>query len=990
VWVDWNHNGLFTDAGEQVYGTSAYSNTSTATITVPAGALTGPTRMRIGQSFTPNSGPANSCVNNLNGEYEDYTVDVIALIPCSGTPVAGTAVAPATVCPGVSFNLQASGFTTGTGLTVQWEESPSGAGMWSSITNATTASYSVSTGITSATDYRMRITCANGGGNDVTNTVTIGIDPFYNCYCTPASNCTNEGIQNVTFDLLNNSSTYCTNANGYSNFASLGALATVSQAQIATISVTGRVNSNPASVGVWIDYDHSGTFDTTEYTLIGTSTGVSPLPTAYIYSGNISISPTAQTGITRMRVRQANQSGIANNSACTNTGVYGEYEDYLINITTSNNCFGTPTAGSVTAPSNVCANTGFTLSTTGTTTGVLGLAYEWQQLNTSTNTWVPASGTNTNATYTIASGITAATDYRLKVTCTNGGGFDISAPVSIGISPASQCYCIPGGTNSSYYINDFSTSGGVQNISKTGTGFATGGYGNYTTTDTVAVAASGIFNINAAFGSGTNTFGVKIWIDYDGDGIFNQTNEQVYVSGQYYNTFSTAITIPASTAPITTRMRVGISFTPNSGPASPCASISGEFEDYTINILPAPSCLPSTVLNASNLASSSARLSWNTIAGAAGYEYVVNQSSTAPSGSGTQTTDTFYNATGLPAATTHYLHVRTNCGATYSPWVSYSFFTTAINDSCVNALPVPWTGTISGDNLYATDDALPAVTCGSATTTTGTYHGLWYTVTPIASGSLTIGACTNTFDTYMRIYEGTCGSFTACAGFDDDACPTNAGSLLTFNAVANTTYYVLLGTYGSGSSPNNGTFTLTVTGLPLAIKLDKISATNVGSRNRVDWITAEENKGDRFEVESSADGKAFRTIGNVAATGQPSSYTLWDETPVNGVNYYRVKMTDASGNSSYSQTVTATVKANGSFRIQAYPNPVKDMLTVTAQGTDAKTATVHITDISGKVIRTITMTDGLAEIDMKGLAQGFYLVKYTDGSNSQTLKVTKQ
>jgi len=990
VWVDWNQNGLFTDAGEQMFATTGYGTSFSGTITVPVGALTGNTRMRVGSNYNSGTGPTTPCLNFANGEYEDYTVNVIALIPCSGTPTPGTASAPAQVCPNAPLTLQAVGYTTGTGLSLQWEESQSGVGSWSPISGATTATYTITTGIANPMDYRLKITCSNGGGNDVSNTVTVGINPFFNCYCTPASGCVNEGIENVTFDALNNNSTFCTNTSGYSDFSGLGALATVVQAQTVAISVTGRINSNPASVGVWIDYDHSGTFDTTEYTLIGTSTGISPLPTPYIYSGNIVIDPTAQTGITRMRVRQANQGGIAKTSACTNTGVFGEYEDYLININASNNCSGTPTAGTVVAPGSVCPGIQFSLSATGTTNGVLGLTYEWQYYNTATTTWDPAPGTNNNATYTATSGITTTTDYRLKITCTNGGGFDISSPVSIFISPVVSCYCIPGGNNSSYYINNLSTTGGTKNITKTATNYSPSGYGDFTATDTLEVQAGTVFNLNAAFGSGASTFGVKIWIDYDGDGSFAQAGEQVYVSSQYYNTFATPITIPATTAAITTRMRIGISFTPNSGPSGPCAVIAGEFEDYTISILAAPSCLASTSFTPSAQGSSFATLSWNSVATAAGYEYIVDQVATSPTVAGVNTTDTFYNATGLTPASIYYLHVRTNCGSSYSPWANFSFFTTAVNDSCTNALPVPWTGQIPGDNLYATNDALPAVTCGSTTATTGTYHGLWYTITPVGSGSMTVGVCTNNFDTYMRIYEGTCGNFTACAGSDDDGCPSNTGSIITFNAVANTTYYVLVGTYGSGSSPNNGTFTLEVTGVPLAIDLKSIVASNVGDRNRIDFSTASETKGDYFEMERSVDGREFTKIAAIAAKGTASNYTYWDETPVNGINYYRLKMVDAAGNFNYSRTVSATAKISGVFAVQAYPNPVSEILTVVARGTKTEKATLLISDITGKIIRTVNMENGFVTIDMRGLAQGFYLVKYNDGTNTQTIKVNKQ
>ncbi len=1031
VWIDWNQNGLFTDAGEQVHITSGYSNTSSKTIVIPPTALPGQTRMRIGNSFTPNTGPAGPCVNNLNGEYEDYTVDIIPLVQCSGTPTAGTASAPVAACVNAPFTLQSTGYTTGLGLTMQWEEAPAGTGLWSTMTGATTATYTITGGITSAMDYQMKITCANGGGNSVSNLVTVGINPFYNCYCTPASGCVNEGIVNVTFDVLNNNSTFCTNTSGYSDFSGLGALATVVQAQTVSISVTGNINSNPASVGVWIDYDHSGTFDTSEYTLIGTSSGISPLPSNYIYSGNIVIDPLALTGITRMRVRQANQSGIAKTSACTNTGVFGEYEDYLININASNNCFGNPTAGVITSPASVCPTIPFSLSTTGTTNGVLGLTYEWQYYNTTTSTWDPAPGTNSNSTYTASTGITVATDYRLKIVCTNGGGFDISTPVTVSISPVVLCYCTPGGTNSTYYINNLSTAGGIMNINKVGSGFSTSGYGDFTTTDTLTVAASNIFTLNAAFGSGTNTFGVKIWIDYDGDGSFAQASDQVYASAAYYNTFSTSITIPPTATPITTRMRIGISFTPNTGPAGPCSVISGEFEDYTIVILPAPSCLVPSGLVANNVTSSAADLNW--VENGTATQWRVEYGPTGfTQGTGTVVTvpNKPYNLTGLSPNTQYSYYVRALCSANDSSTNGgpYSFFTTQIPQTVFPYAQNFETG--------ATD----------WTVSNGTQANKWYVGAPgvnVGTGGLYVsndGGLTNSYDNILasavhayRDLDLTSFSTTVPLTFNayvvgESCCdyirvwmvPTSyqptpgtqivASTGLTQLASINvlsawTPYNLTIPTSYTGgvarlviewrNDPSLGSAPaklddLTIGGFPLSITLRDINAENVGNRNRINWFTEAEFKSDVFELERSLDGIEFSKLATINAKGEASTYTYWDEAPVSGVNHYRLKMMDAIGKFYYSKTVSATLKGEGAFTVQAFPNPVSDQLTVVVRGTKADNALVRITDLTGKVIRTISMDKETVTIDMKGLAQGFYLVKYTDGSNAQTIKVSKQ
>ncbi len=74
IWIDWNRNGVLTDAGEimTVSGTPG-TGPYTASITPPANAPKGFTRMRIRITYT---GSVSACGNATWGEVEDYTVYV--------------------------------------------------------------------------------------------------------------------------------------------------------------------------------------------------------------------------------------------------------------------------------------------------------------------------------------------------------------------------------------------------------------------------------------------------------------------------------------------------------------------------------------------------------------------------------------------------------------------------------------------------------------------------------------------------------------------------------------------------------------------------------------------------------------------------------------------------------------------------------------------------------------------------------------------------
>lgn len=88
--------------------------------------------------------------------------------------------------------------------------------------------------------------------------------------------------------------------------------------------------------------------------------------------------------------------------------------------------------------------------------------------------------------------------------------------------------------------------------------------------------------------------------------------------------------------------------------------------------------------------STSVSLTWTTVAGAIGYEFVVDQSTGTPGGQGTNSTVPSANKSGLTPNTAYYVHVRTQCNATdFSPWSApVSFTTPTICDIPTNISPV--------------------------------------------------------------------------------------------------------------------------------------------------------------------------------------------------------------------------------------------------------------------------------------------------------------
>ena len=85
VFMDFNQNGLFTDAGETIYATTTPSvgaNIQTASIVIPSTSLVGQTRMRVVTVQTSSANNVTPCGTYSWGETEDYLVNITPAPTC--------------------------------------------------------------------------------------------------------------------------------------------------------------------------------------------------------------------------------------------------------------------------------------------------------------------------------------------------------------------------------------------------------------------------------------------------------------------------------------------------------------------------------------------------------------------------------------------------------------------------------------------------------------------------------------------------------------------------------------------------------------------------------------------------------------------------------------------------------------------------------------------------------------------------------------------
>ena len=497
------------------------------------------------------------------------------------------------------------------------------------------------------------------------------------------------------------------------------------------------------------------------------------------------------------------------------------------------------------------------------------------------------------------------------------------------------------------YVQSFSTTGGVSNITNLNTGCGgTAGYNNFSSTKihVTQIGSSVGFTIqnNATFGEY-----YKMWVDFNIDGDFTDAGEEVWASvsklagnASYTGTFTVPATANAGMSRL--RIRCDYSYQPD-----PCTgSYEGETEDYGFEIT--SPCAAPTGLFVNNITSQTAAIGWVPPTPSIGSEYAVDVNPNGPT-TGTSVTTTSANVTGLTPNTNYVLHVRNKCNTTSkSIWVHYPFTTLPPCEPPVNIMAVnlttssatvkwnKWPSAISYDVQV---DQVPT----NPTTTTGLTNltDTFYSVNNLSE---------NTWY-YIHVRSKCPGNETSDWGLDSFLTPVlcrapniKIDHISTDEAVAYwdpvpTAIHYEYAVTTSATPPYNGT-EYKVTSLHAPVLADgkdyyvhvRSSCVSLGIPSMSDWGTA-----------------SFRTF------------------PVGISN----------------------VNGDGGFTLQAYPNPVKNTLNVTLSSAIKGKASITVTDMNGRVVLNMTPQNTSAEVDMSGLPAGLYLLKYTDDEHSSVTRITK-
>jgi hypothetical protein len=184
---------------------------------------------------------------------------------------------------------------------------------------------------------------------------------------------------------------------------------------------------------------------------------------------------------------------------------------------------------------------------------------------------------------------------------------------------------------------------------------------------------------------------------------------------------------------------------------------------------------------------------------------------------------------------------------------------------------------------------------------------------------------------------------------------------------------------------------------PLPVHFEELSATcNLGVA-QLHWITGSETNNSYFVIERATESGTYVQVGTVPGAGTSSnaiSYTWYDENPLPGTSYYRIRQFDYDGNFSYSPVTVLSGCAL--FTVNLFPNPFSDHTQLHLDSPDAANLNIAITDVLGRQVLTPAANQQIGkgvsnvDIDLSSFPSGFYFMRVVVDTKVYIYKLEKR
>lgn len=310
------------------------------------------------------------------------------------------------------------------------------------------------------------------------------------------------------------------------------------------------------------------------------------------------------------------------------------------------------------------------------------------------------------------------------------------------------------------------------------------------------------------------------------------------------------------------------------------------------------------------------------------------------------------------------------------------------------------------------------VATGTNPYTTWHVNRIWYVKSSVVNGKANMRLfftkrTTGTYPSTQNEVELPGFDYTICALVEKNYEPLNNGFIRLssgadiINNIGAATNTEIYGQYTIGVSADAGGVKLGVDtfyrfsvvnpgSIVLPVTITDLKAAANGLTVDLSWTSLNEINIDKYTVERSGDAVNFIGLGNVPArdNNEPlNKYTYTDSKPLNGSNFYRVKVWEKDGATSYTNTVKINFSANNPDGFRVYPNPVLNKhFTLDMNNLTAGNYTLILTAINGQRVfeKAIQYSGGRQSLGFdlpRSIAAGTYNLLLMSGDFTGRVKL---
>ena len=185
----------------------------------------------------------------------------------------------------------------------------------------------------------------------------------------------------------------------------------------------------------------------------------------------------------------------------------------------------------------------------------------------------------------------------------------------------------------------------------------------------------------------------------------------------------------------------------------------------------------------------------------------------------------------------------------------------------------------------------------------------------------------------------------------------------------------------------------TLTCVLLSTQLTEFKGRHIDAANQLSWKVENPQEVAHFTIEKSLDGINWTTLGQVEASASTQAYMYRDNSPLNAVSYYRIRITALNQELTYSKVISIATNLSTNLGLTSaiYPNPSKDKFYFNYTGNNFETPIhIQVRNLVGQKVseQTVKLNDvnQLFEIDASNFIEGVYFVNITQAG----VKVVKR